>query len=308
MNSFLDAFESQIRQNNVNVFSVGEMGHDGIAHVHHFAENNPCQNVYSVAKAFTVTAVGLLVDRGMLSVEETITDVLKDELPRNCAPIWYSTTLDMLLRHQVALPGGCMDIDTQDATAFGEDYLSYVLTYPMEPDAKPHYCYTDAAFYLLGRAVEARAGMPLDNFLWKELFYPLGCREAAWSHCPKGHAMGATGLYIRVEDMLKLGRLYLDGGVWKGQRILSRQWTDTVRSRGYELKRTGTGDAFGKGGMRGQMLLIMPESDRVAAWQGCVSNSTVDLVQFTLENQPHGSCSEPDSPACRAFMERCMGR
>ena len=236
-----------------------------------------------MAKAYTVTAVGLLVDRGLLSLEETITQVLKDALPEHCQSIWYSTTIDMLLRHQVALPEGHGDIDCQDASAWGDDYLTYILTWPIDPQAEPAYCYTDSAFYLLGRAVEARAGMPLDNFLWKELFLPFKCREAAWSHCPQGHAMGATGLYIRVEDMLKLGRLYLDGGLWQGQRLLSQQWVDTVRSRGYELKPTGTGLSFGKGGMRGQMLLIIPETNRVAAWQGCIDRFSWNPTRFAAE-------------------------
>lgn len=285
MSQFLDTFETCIQQHNINIFRVGEMNGDCVEHVRCFMQNNPCQNVYSVAKAFTVTAVGLLADKGRLSVDEIITDVLEEEIPKTCAPIWYSTTIDMLLRHQVALPKGFLDIDCQDANTFGQDFLTYILTYPIPQDAVPDYSYTDGAFYLLSRAVEKRAGMSLDNFLWKELFYPLGCGEAAWSHCPKGHAMGATGLYIRVEDMLKLGRLYLDGGVWKGQRIFSQQWADKVRSCGYELKNVGIGEAFGKGGMRGQMLLVIPETDRVVAWQGYVTSPTINLVHFAVEHQ-----------------------
>ena len=95
--------------------------------------------------------------------------------------------------------------------------------------------------------------------------------------------MGATGLYIRIEDMLKLGRLYLDGGMWNGKRILSQQWVNAVRERGYELKRKDHGEAFGKGGMRGQMLLIIPETGRVAAWQGYITGWTFDPVRFAAE-------------------------
>ncbi|MBQ8612447.1 MAG: beta-lactamase family protein [Oscillospiraceae bacterium] len=283
MSGFLDAFAALAQRSGGNVFCVGEMRGDCVPQLKTLKVNNPCQDVYSVAKAFTVTAVGLLVDRGLLSVQETITDVLKDQLPADCAPVWYSTTLDMLLRHQVALPEGFLDIDGWDANEFGEDYLAYTLQYPIPADMAPRYCYTDAAFYLLSRAVEARAGVPLDTFLWKELFFPLDCREAAWSRCPQGHAMGATGLYIRVEDMLKLGRLYLDGGVWQGRRILSQQWVETVRSRGYELNPVGVGDAFGKGGMRGQMLIIIPQQDRVAAWQSCEDTCSADYVRFAAQ-------------------------
>ncbi len=281
MSAFLDAFEARVKASGDTVFCVGEAVGSGAPQVRQLLPANPCQDVYSVAKAFTVTAVGLLADRGLLRMEETITGVLADGLPAGCHPVWYSTTLDMLLRHQVALPEGFLDIDCFDANTFGDDYLAYTLTWPLPADAQPRYTYTDAAFYLLGRAVEKRAGMPLDSFLWKELFFPLGCREAAWSRCPQGHAMGGTGLYLRVEDMLKLGMLYRDGGVYGGRRILSQQWVDTVLTRGYELNRVSAeSTAYGKGGMRGQMLLVIPEEDRVAAWQGCVDNCKTDYVGF----------------------------
>ena len=42
---------------------------------------NPTCNCYSVAKAFTVTAIGLLYDKGLLSTKTLITDVLKKYLP-----------------------------------------------------------------------------------------------------------------------------------------------------------------------------------------------------------------------------------
>ena len=242
---------------------------DGRIEVETLVKTNPCQNVYSVAKAYVVTAVGLLVDRGLLSTDETVTDILEGEIPGDTNDVWYSTTVDMLLRHRVGLPSGFLDVDCLDSREFGEDYLAYTLRAPIVEDHTPdRYAYTDAAFYILSRIVERRAGMPLDDFLWKHLFYPTGCREAAWSHCPKGHAIGATGLYIRVEELVKLGSIYLSGGLYGARRILSEEWVRMVRERGYELKSKSGGKAYGKGGMRGQMLLILPEQERVFAWIG----------------------------------------
>ena len=93
-----------------------------------------------------------------------------------------------------------------------------------------------------------------------------------------GHAMGATGLYIRVEELLKLGAIYLDGGLYKETRILSQEWVNTVLTRGYELKPKCGGTAYGKGGMRGQMLMVVPDIGRVVAWMGCGSNDFTDFV------------------------------
>ena len=269
MSRFLEAMRDELeRLGDRGVFSVAEW-HAGRVESLDIIKTNPCQNVYSVAKAFVVTAVGLLVDRGLLSTDEVVTDILADEIPTGCQPAWYKTTVDMLLLHKVGLPGGFLDIDCYDSRNFGEDYLAYTLTYPTPEDYTPDKStYTDAAFYILSRIVEKRAGEPLDTLLWRELLFPTGCLEAAFSRCPKGHPMGATGLYIRAAEVAKLGSIYLNGGMYGNRRILSENWVRTVLARGYELKSKCAGRAYGKGGMRGQMLLVLPEQRRVIAWQG----------------------------------------
>ena len=269
MSRFLDTMRDELtRLGDKGVFSLAEW-HNGKIEDVSIIKTNPCQNVYSVAKAYVVTAIGLLVDRGLLSLDETVTGIFADELPRGCKPVWHDTTVDMLLLHRVGLPGGFLDIDCYDSRNFGEDFLAYTLTYPTPEDYTPEKStYTDAAFYILSRIVEKRAGEPLDLLLWRELLFPTGCLEAAFSRCPKGHPIGATGLYVRAAELVKLGSIYLNGGKYGNKRILSEEWVSTVLSRGYELKPRCGGRAFGKGGMRGQMLLILPEQNRVVAWQG----------------------------------------
>ena len=279
MSKFLEAFKAEIdTRENANVFFIGEY-HDGKIETMRLQQTNPCQDTYSVSKAFVVTAIGMLVDRGLLRTDETLTDILADELPETYNEVWTKTTVHMLLLHKVGLSGGFLDIDCFDATQFGDDYLAYVLNAPIKEDFDlVKETYTDAAFYLLSRIVEKRAGMRTDDFLWQNLFYPTGCREAAWSHCPKGHAMGATGLYIRVEDMVKHGMIYLNGGMYEGKRILSEEWVNTVIKNGYEFKSCGGGKAYGKGGMRGQKIMVVPGAKRVVAWLGCGENGFTDWV------------------------------
>ena len=281
MSKFLEDFKKKIEETqNANMFFISEYQNGKIESVN-LANTSLCQDVYSVAKTFVVTAIGLLVDRGLLSVDEILTDILMGELPETYNKVWDKTTVEMLMLHKVGLPVGFLDIDAADSTTFGEDYLSYVLNYPVSEDFDPQkaeFTYTDAVFYLLSRVVEKRAGMGTDNFLWENLFYPTGCKEAAWSHCPKGHAMGATGLYIRAQEMVKLGMIYLNGGVYEDKRILSEQWVDKAIKNGYELYPLAGGKAYGKGGYAGQMFMVVPEKGRVVAWTGFGDNDFVAFV------------------------------
>ena len=272
MSRFLEDLAQFCRDIGANVYDIGVVENGGYeAERMMVHEANDCTNIYSVAKAFTVTGVGLLVDRGLLSVEERVCDVLGALCPAEMDARWRGVTVDMVLRHRTGLPCGFLDIDSQDPLTFGRDYLHYMLTAPLVGDPDAQEIYTDAAYYLLSRLVELRCGKNLDDLLREHIYNPLGFREAAFSRCPQGHAMGATGLYLRADDMAKLGALYMHGGEWRGERILSSEWVSTVLERGYELRPDGYGKfgAYGKGGMYGQILLVIPEKERVVAFTGC---------------------------------------
>jgi len=265
MERFLEDFSQFIRENNINTFRISLIEGDSLPVTREFVPCNPCQDSYSCAKVFTLTAIGLLWDEGKLRLDEKITDILAPFCPKDMPPRWGEITVDMAIRHHMGLPAGYLDIDCKRVEDYGEDFLANVLSYPIdEPD---RYVYTDAAYYVLARVVTQRAGMPITDYLWKKLFLPLRFREAAWSCCPMGHAMGATGLYLRSEDLVKLGAVYMNGGCYMGHRILSREWVDTVLQRGY-LQSIGSAGAYGHAGMRGQMLMVLPEQNITVAWHG----------------------------------------
>ena len=283
MSRFLDAFSQFLSGRGHRIHRIAEYCEGGTIEQIQLSPATPCQNIYSIAKVFTGAAVGLLVDRGMLATDDKVVKSLGSFCPENYNPRWEETTVDMLLRHHVGLPGGFMDIDCTDANAFGEDYLSYVMNHPLRDDHGTQFSYTDASHYILSCIVESRIGMPLDDFLWRELFRPLGFRDAAWSHCPKGHVIGSTGLHLRVEDVVKMGAVYLQGGVWNGRRIFSEEWVKTVMERQYEFSPYGSEEIVSKAGMLGQNLVIMPKQHRVVAWQAATGLGQEDIKVFLRE-------------------------
>ncbi len=225
---------------------------------------NPCCNCYSVAKAFTVTAFGMLADRGLLAPEDKLAKYLSPLFPAGCDPRWYDITLDELLRHRAGI-GTRLDIDAEDARAFFSDYPAYVMSFGLIYDPGTDYRYTDAAYYLLSRVIKAACGKDPAELLRPICMKTMHFAEFAWSVCPEGYCMGATGLYLRTEDLLKLGVLYLREGDWMGERVISKEWVRTVLARGYEFHSIG-GGWFSKGGMRGQRVAFSPEKGLAVAW------------------------------------------
>jgi len=265
MKELLDKLCNYVRENDINMFDIAVCDRENTEKVVFF-ENNPCQNSYSVTKLYCVTAIGMLYDDGLVTPDMTVGEIFRDEIKAyGIDNRWDNVTLDNVLLHRIGFEKGFLDIDTEDASKYeSEDFLYLVLSHDLVHAPGSTRVYSDAAYYLVSRIVTKLSGEKLDELLMRRLLMPLKVRETAFAKCPLGYPIGATGLYIRTTDMLRLGRVYLDGGVYNGVRIISEEWIRIVLERGYELNKYGHG--YSKGGMRGQRLYINPETGVAVAW------------------------------------------
>ena len=145
------------------------------------------------------------------------------------------------------------------------DYFLIVFKTKLVHEPGTVYQYTDAAYYLLSRVIYELSGKDLDDLLRPILMEKMKFKEYAWSKCPYGYSMGATGLYLRTEDMIKLGILFINNGIWKGERILSEEWINLVIENRYEFTHIKNG-WYGKAGMRGQLLMFNYEEGKAIAF------------------------------------------
>ena len=239
---------------------------------------NPNCNCYSVAKAFTVTAIGILYDKKLLTPNSLLTNILSKYIPEDIDPKWHKVTLHDLMTHKVGFGCGMLDIDCEDASLYSTtDYLQILFNTKLKYEPGTVYQYTDAAYYLLSRVIYELSNLDLSDVLRPFLMDVMRFKEYAWSRCPQGFSMGATGLYLRTEDMIKLGIVYINNGMWKDTRIISKEWVDIVLENGYEFTTLGNG-WYGKGGMRGQLLLFNPQKGQVAACHSFQDNLSYKLL------------------------------
>lgn len=231
---------------------------------------NRCQNCYSVAKAFTATAIGMLVDRGKISFDDKVYPILQKYFPSNFDPKWKEVTVANMLLHRFGIEKpGFLDIDSKPMDKFpSTDFLAIVLGERLTGTVGETFAYTDAAYYVLSRIFTECSGERMDDFLRKELLTPLHFQEHAFSVCPQGYFMGATGFYLSTFDMAKLGVLYAQNGLWEGKRLLSEKVIGDILGHGYSLKPNGDNGSYTKGGAYGQLLYINPSTQRVVTVHG----------------------------------------
>ena len=187
---------------------------------------------FSACKSVVSLAVGLLADDGLLSVEEPVADIFDESgtLRRRLK--------DMTVEDLLTMRSG---VQFTEAEALTEtDWVRRFLSAAPKGEPGEEFAYNSLNTYMLSAIIRRRSGRSLMELLQERLFGPMGITDVRWETCPMGVEKGGWGLYIRPEDLAKLGQLVLDGGLWGGERLLSRRYLEAaLRPRAVPPAATG---------------------------------------------------------------------
>ena len=151
MSKYLDMLCAEAARVGGTFYKITEI-HKGKIETVTLNQGNACQNSYSVAKSFVVTAIGMLYDQGLIKLDERIVDIFADELPEEMDENWKYMTVHHAMVHGCGFPLGYLDIDAIDASTLGtDDYLTYLFKTKLDFVPGTQGAYSDAAFYLLSR-------------------------------------------------------------------------------------------------------------------------------------------------------------
>jgi CubicO group peptidase (beta-lactamase class C family) len=169
----------------------------------------------SASKSVVSLAVGLLVADGKLTLDTPVASLLPEWKRKPLAAI----TVRHLLTHTSGLAPERASFDKESIV---ERALASKLVF--KPGRR--FQYNNNAVDLLADIVRRAAGVPMDELLEARLFQKLEVEGARWKKDRAGTPLGAGELFIRPVDLAKIGQLMLDGGTWKGERLLPREWID----------------------------------------------------------------------------------
>jgi len=249
--------------------------------------------LFSLSKSFTSTAVGLAVAEGHLTVDDPVLSFFPEDAPRKVSRHLAA----MQVRHLLAMCTG----HAQDTTEYlfrrrDGNWVKAFLARPVIYKPGTHFLYNTGATYMLSAIVQKLTGMTVLDYLGERIFAPLGIEGATWETCPRGINTGGFGLSVKTEDIAKLGQLYLQKGLWDGQRLLPEAWVDEATAAhidnapndnpdwaqgyGYQFWRCRPKNVYRGDGAFGQYCIVMPDQDAVMAITGGVGNmqAVLDLV------------------------------
>ena len=223
---------------------------------------------HSMCKSITGMAIGLLVEEGLLRLDDNIYSIFENKINPLTKMFRPVITVENLLTMTSGVSFN------ESGIVSGNDWLGSYLNSAVTEDPGTVFHYNSLNTYVLSAIVTERTGLTLEEYLRPRLFEPLGITKILWEVCPKGITKGGWGLFICTEDMAKLGQLYLQKGVWNGRQIIPADWVERSTKKqvetdadtfgyGYQLWMEERPGSFEFNGMLGQNVVVYPDMDMV---------------------------------------------
>ena len=281
-----DLFINSLQRRRLSVYGIRIIRDGKTVGSAQWAEDIP-HSVFSAAKGYLVTAVGIALNDGLLTLKDRPAEYFGGHLPDQLADGYERITLEHLLvmasGHDRAL---LMKKDREVIT--GKDWIRYFFEQPLPYEPGTRFAYSNASSYIIGCMVQKAVGATLQDYVYEKIFSPMDIPYCEWMKCPLGYTFAPSGLYMCLDDLSKLGELYLGGGEFRGRRIVSADWVEKATQNHIPSNRIssrGTGEdefhgygyqfwmcrypgvyrAFGSGG---QFVIVVPDKNAIVATMG----------------------------------------
>jgi len=241
------------------------------------------QRTWSVAKSITGTLIGVAAHKGLID-------------PAKPAPVpeWQAPgdpraaiTTDNLLRMASGLhsdfAGNRTDAIYFGGTHVGENVPGQALE--AKPGTRFRYANNDTLLAAYGLRAAIGDDSKYTAFPFTALFWKLGMTHTFAETDWRGNFILSSQVWSTARDFARLGLLYLNDGVWNGERLLPENWARYVSTPAGpqpEGAEAGYGatfwllngrddipkDTFGAFGNRGQFIVIVPSRNIVIVRRG----------------------------------------
>jgi CubicO group peptidase (beta-lactamase class C family) len=258
---------------------------DGKILAEHYREGydlHTSQRTWSVAKSITATVVGRAIQLGLLKVDApaNIPEWKHPGDPR--AAITLATLMHMNSGLWTDGPGN----RTDEVYLGGGSVTQWATAMPLEAAPGSRFRYANNDALLVARSVRATLGdgQAAIDFPFTELFWRIGMFHTTPETDWQGNYVLSSQVWTTARDLARLALLYLNNGVWNGERLLPQDWSKFVATRGAAQPPQGAGygaffwlygpeqglpeGTYLMNGNRGQYVFIVPSKKVIIVRRG----------------------------------------
>ncbi len=250
---------------------------------------------WSMTKSVTNAMIGVLVKAGKLDIyqpapiQEWQTDDRK------------SITIDQLLRMSSGLDFGEAYSRPSDATKMlflKKSAGTFAMQSKIGNPPGTKWYYSSGTSNILQEIIRRQFKTIADYQAYPHdhLFDKIGMHSAIIEPDASGTYIGSSFMYATARDWARFGQLYLQDGIWAGERILPEGWVsysakETPHSDGQygahfwmdHLDKSFPQDAYYADGYEGQYVVIIPSKQLVIVRLGCTQDDAFDLNTFVKD-------------------------
>lgn len=280
----------------------------------------------SHTKTYAATAVGIAYTEGILKLDERLIDIFPDETPEN-----PSENLKLLTVRDVLCMGCGMDTMPNGSA----DWIREFMHTPVNHKPGTAFMYNSTGSSILGAVVRKKTGEGLHEYLTNRLFNKIGIDPGniRWYCMPDGMEIGGGGMLATTEDNLRLMKLYADGGIWDGERILAEDYvklavskqndsatesrnnpeaSDNFLGYGFQIWMCKPEGVYRADGAMGQFTIVNPKQDLIIAinetaagahWAQSTLNITWDFLKKIKDDT---LAEKPENAGRLARKMRCL--
>ena len=252
----------------------------------------------SIAKSLTSLVFGIAYDKGY--VEDIDASILTwypeygrpDRTEKELITVRHLLTMQSGLEwneHSVSYNSRSNDMNRLIRS---RDPVGFVLKKKLVNEPGTHFTYNCGCTDLLANIIYRSTDQYIDEFADENFFGPLGIDNAQWFASQRDRVIAGPGIDLLPRDLLKIGQLIIQNGMWDNKRIISEEWLGRAlhpsvfidewdvnygfqwwRPRVIHPETQKRLEPYMAGGRGGQWLMVYPEQNIVLVVTGGNYNS-----------------------------------
>lgn len=244
-------------------------------------DQNSRHVIRSVGKSITSVGAGIAMDQGLISLEDPICRFLPEfregRDPRHkIIKIKHLLTMTSGINWNGGIHYHCPMLEQMWKSG---NVLDYIADCPVKNNPGYIHNYSEFDILLLGAVLDRVTGDCFE-FISENLFKPLGIKGDRWfrSKCGVTYSVGDMNeeheapSALTALEMVKLGLLFLNGGMYNGTQIISQKYiteaiTPSKADPGYGFMWWLGENWYGCRGFGGQTITVFPAKNLVVVTQ-----------------------------------------
>lgn len=187
--------------------------------------------IWSTTKQILAVITGIAVDRGIISVNDPISEYFPEEITDHPEKAGITVEQMLTMYSGIGYTNDGLGGDTDKLLrGIPDNMVEYILSIPMQDDPGTVFNYKDGDPHLVSAVIQRATGMPLDAWADEVFFSQIGVTNYSWVRYKDGVTNGGYGIEITPRELAKIAMCVADSGMYNDRRIVSAEWIREMTS------------------------------------------------------------------------------